>query len=208
MSSNATFLGWIARRLAAHAAGVLPRERADWARAMQNEIAHFPTGWAALQWAAGCVIASYVERTRNMKIGTLRPSRWVLTLEMIMCFLWLTWMFGALASRGVYGFGGPLPIDTWFITMLFSTAAGPIGLIVAFKSIVLDRPALSRSMLVALCLPAAWTFVGFGAQLLRSDYDYPLEALGQFILFAVLPGLGVAHLVYLSKAESRKVVVA
>jgi hypothetical protein len=124
---------------------------------------------------------------------------------MIMCFLWLSWMFGALASRGVYGFSGPLPIDSWFISMLLGTALGPIGFIVAFKSVVLDRPALGRVTTAVLCVPAAFTFLAFGAQLLRSNPDRPLEALGLFILFAALPALGVAHLVYLSRARSQPV---
>jgi len=203
----------IAQSLAEHAARVLPPERVEWARAMQGEILHISNGWAALGWAAGCVLASYRERSGTMQMGTLRASRWVLGLEMIMCFLWLTWMFGALASRGVYGFAGPLPIDTWFITMLFSTVLGPLGLVVAFKSIVLERPRLSRLTKVALFVPAAWTFLAFGTQLvtrgwLAGSNDRPLEALGLFILFAALPALGVAHLVYLSEARARTAAMA
>jgi hypothetical protein len=203
----------IARRLAAHAAGLLPESRAPWAQAMCHEVEHIARDRDALYWAFGCVVASYLERSRVMNVGTLRISRWVLALEMLMCFFWLTWMFGALASRGVYGFAGPLPIDTWFITMLFSTVLGPLGLAVAFKSIVLDRPRLSRLTKVALFVPAAWTFLAFGVQLvtrgwLAGSNDRPLEALGLFILFAVLPALGVAHLVYLSRAKPHRVAVA
>jgi hypothetical protein len=177
---------------------------------MQSEIEHLPNDRDALRWALGCVVASYAERINDMTFGTLRVSRWVLGLEMIMCFLWLTWMFGALASRGLYGFAGPIPMDAWFFTMLSVTVIGPIGFIVAFKSVVLGRPALGRVMTAVLCVPAVWTFLAFVGQLLeRAGWlaARPVmiaEALGSFVLFALLPALGVAHLVYLSKAESRK----
>ena len=79
-----------------------------------------------------------------MNVGTFRISRLVLALETLVCFFPHTWMFGALASRGVYGFAGPLPLDAWFFTMLSVAAIGPIGLVIAFKSAVLGRPGLSR----------------------------------------------------------------
>mgnify|MGYP001447654838 CR=1 FL=1 len=142
-----------------------------------------------------------------MNIGTLRVSRWVLIFEMIMCFWWLTWMFGALASRGVYGFAGPLPMDAWFFQMLLATIGGPIGLIVAFKSIVLGRPVLGPVTLAVLCVPVAWTVIAYGAEFVTRGHGV-LDALGLIILFALLPALGVAHLVYLSWSGSRKAVPA
>lgn len=147
-----------------------------------------------------------------MQMGTLRVSRLVLGLEMVMCFLWLTWMFGALASRGVYGFAGRLPMDAWFFTMLTVTVVGPIGLAVAFKSVVLGRPSLGRVTTVVLCVAAAWTCVAFVGEILnRGSWlagrpGAQAEALGLFVLFALLPALGVAHLVYLSRAASRKAI--
>ena len=142
-----------------------------------------------------------------MNVGTLRISRWVLGLEMIMCFWWLTWMFGALVTRGFYGFAGPLPMDAWFFEMLLATVAGPIGLIVAFKSIVLGRPVLNRTTMAVLCVPVAWTVIAYGAEFVTRGHGV-LDALGLIILFALLPALGVAHLVYLSRSESRKTVTA
>jgi hypothetical protein len=196
-----SFLGRLAaHRLAAHAGRVLPQHRSEWALAMQSEIDHLPSSRAALRWALGCVFASYIERMHVMNLGNLRISRWVLSLEMLMCFFWLTWMFGALVSRGVYGFSGPLPIDRWYLMMLFGTVVGPIGLIVAFKSIVLNRPSMSWFTLAALCLPAAWTFIAFLGQILSARY--PVEALGGFVLFALLPALGVAHLVHLARSRA------
>lgn len=207
MSGGETLLARrAARRLAAHAAQMLPRERADWARAMRREIDHVPEDGAALRWALGCVAASYLERIDVMNARRHGISRWVLGLEMLMCFLWLTWMFGALMTRGVYGFTGPLPIDAWFVSMLLGTVVGPIGLMVAFKSIVLDRPALSRATIIALCVPLVWTVIAMTGQFGRSAFL--AEAFGAWVLFALLPTIGVTHLIYLGRPPRSAVVVA
>jgi hypothetical protein len=166
---------------------------------MQSEIDHLPSSRAALRWALGCVFASYGERMHVMVVGNLRISRWLLSLEMLMCFIWLTLMFAALVSRGAFGFSGRLPIDTWYVMTLLGTLPGPIGLVVAFKSVVLNRRSLNRIMLIVLCLPAIWTLIAYVGMVLRARY--PIEAIGAFILFALLPALGVAHLVHLARSS-------
>ena len=138
-----------------------------------------------------------------MNVGTFRISRLVLALETLVCFFPLTWMFGALASRGMYGFAGPLPLDAWFFTMLSIAAIGPIGLAIAFKSAVLGRPRLSGVAETVLCVSAAWTFLAYGGQLLGREWypDRMFDALGLFVMFAALPVLGAAHLVYVSRTR-------
>jgi hypothetical protein len=64
-----------------------------------------------------------------------------------------------------------------------------------------------------LCVPAAWTLFAFVAQLLTrnswlASSDRAAQALGAFVLFALLPALGAAHLVYLSKAGLHKAIAA
>jgi hypothetical protein len=194
----------VARRLAAHAGSVLPGGRADWALAMRHEIDHLQNSRAALSWAVGCVFASYLERINVMNTTRHGISRWVLGLEMLTCFVWLTGMFAALLSRGVYGFSGPLPIDTWFLTMLFASLPGPIGLIVAFKFVILGRWTMSKATLAALCAPAAWTLVVFTIQVSA----HPLEAFGPWVLLALLPAVGVAHLIYLTRPPRSGLVTA
>jgi hypothetical protein len=170
---------------------------------MRNEIEHLPHDRDALFWAVGCVVASYFERSRIMNVGTFRISRLVLAFETLVCFFPLTWMFGALASRGAYGFAGPVPMDSWFFTMLSVAAIGPIGLVIAFKSAVLGRPRLSGVAETVLCVSAAWTFLAYGGQLLGREWypDRVFDALGLFVMFALLPVLGAAHLVYVSRTR-------
>jgi hypothetical protein len=215
MKDRITLSRRIAARLAAHAARVLPSGRAEWARAMRSEIEHLPMGPEALRWAFGCVVASYTERIDRMTFGTLRVSRWVLGLEMIMCFMWLSLMFVALATRGLYfGFTGLLPMDEWFFTMLSITMVGPIGFIVAFRLVMLGRPLLRPVTKVVLCILAVWPILAFAAEILnRGGWlagrpGAQAEALGLMVLFAFLPALGIAHLVYLSRAEPRKTISA
>jgi len=201
-----SWLRCAAQALAGHAARVLPRARADWARAMRRETDQVANDRAALRWALGCVFASYLERIDVMNARRHGISRWVLGLEMLMCFWWLTWMFGALLSRGAYGFTGPLPLDAWYVATLLGTVAGPIGLVVAFKSIVLDRPALGRATLVALCVPAVWTVIAITGQFASSAFL--AEAFGAWVLFALLPAIGVSHLIYLGRPQRSSLVAA
>jgi hypothetical protein len=64
MSPHPSFLRRTALALMAHAAAVLPPSRAPWAEAMSHELSEINSDVEALTWAAGCVLASYVERSR------------------------------------------------------------------------------------------------------------------------------------------------
>jgi hypothetical protein len=50
--------------LMTHAADILPPARSAWADAMKQELHHIDSDFDAVTWAAGCVLASYVERTQ------------------------------------------------------------------------------------------------------------------------------------------------
>jgi hypothetical protein len=80
MTSRPTLLRRLASRLMAHAAGVLPAARSSWGEAMQRELDHIDGDVEAFTWAAGCVLASYVERSRVMPLMANRYVRLVLVL--------------------------------------------------------------------------------------------------------------------------------
>lgn len=67
MNATDSLTRCFARRLAAHAARVLPSHRADWARAMQSEVDQLSRDSVALRWALGSVVASYLERITLMR---------------------------------------------------------------------------------------------------------------------------------------------
>jgi hypothetical protein len=197
MNDRRSVLRQFAESLATHAENVLPRVRADWAKAMCNEVHHISSNRAALTWALGCVFASYKERMRTMMIGSSRVSRWVLILEMLFCFTPLTLLcLAVLANLGrMQGQEGILALTV--------AAAGPIGLVVAFKIIVLKRPSLTKLATAALCVLAGWTVFAYSLQVIAEGGPVH-EWWRNFVLIALLPALGVAHLIYLASAESAR----
>jgi hypothetical protein len=140
-----------------------------------------------------------------MSVSVRRPrlSRWVLSLEMLMCFSWLTWMFGVLVAHAFQRATGTQPVDFYFLIMLSGTLIGPLGLVVAFRTIILERPATSGTMRLLLFIPAAWTLLLYAVAMLGPvivGLPFPLQALGPFVLMALLPAIGAAHLAWIGRA--------
>jgi hypothetical protein len=93
MIARPSFARWIALRLTEHAACVLPATRSPWAVAMQHELHHIESDRQALTWAIGCVLASYVERSRVIHVIHLAPVRALLVLLIggeVLSFLFAT----------------------------------------------------------------------------------------------------------------------
>jgi hypothetical protein len=61
MSGRPSILRSAALLCAAHARRVLLRRNPFWADGMEQEAHHIDEDWSALQWALGCVCASYIE---------------------------------------------------------------------------------------------------------------------------------------------------
>jgi hypothetical protein len=61
MSARPSILRSAALLCAAHARRVLLRRNQFWADGMEQEAHHIDDDWSALQWALGCVSASYAE---------------------------------------------------------------------------------------------------------------------------------------------------
>jgi hypothetical protein len=202
MSEKGPLSQRIARRLIACAGYVLQKRRADWAQAMRCELEHVPQGFAALRWSIGCLFASYKERAEIMEIGSLRTariSRVVLTLEMLLCFLVptaaLLGLFATIVLAGYSPFWGT-PISALLLT---TSLVGPLGLFLAFKSIVLEQLQMSKSITLVFSALAGWTFIGntfFVLSIASPGYE-----LRGIIITAILPVVGAAHLVYMANTE-------
>jgi hypothetical protein len=188
----------IANRLVRHAARVLPPKREHWANAMAAELAHIPDGSAALQWALGCVLASYSERIKHMT--TVKPglSREVLCVEMFCFFVTPVLGFIDVLTPPYYA---PLG-DTIFI--LSYALLGPVGLALAFKTVVLNRPALPNVGTWILGFLAAWALVGSLIYSIVRNGTMDLEWGRAYALIALFPAFAAAHLIYLS-SRSRTV---
>jgi hypothetical protein len=169
---------------------------------MLNEVDHLPSAGAAIRWAMGCIIAGYSERIR-MSRSLRHLSRWVLSLEMLLCFLPVTCWFEAVMSSSIRVMGS-LPT----ILLLFASASlvGPFGLIVAAKTVLFRRPA-GRLASAALCVLGLWTFAAY-LVLSLGDPGELSSGWRDIVLVAVLPGLAAAHLAYMASAAPRSSVTA
>jgi hypothetical protein len=182
--------------LATHAAQILPLERREWSRAMISEVDHLPSAGAAIRWAMGCTVAGYIERIR-MSRSLRHLSRWVLSLEMLLCFVPVTCWFEAVISSSIRVMGWP-PI---LLLLASVSLVGPIGLIVAVKTVVFGR-VVGRLTTAALCVLALWTFASYLALSLGNPGELS-SGWRDIVLFAVLPGLAAAHLAFMASAAPR-----
>lgn len=194
------------------AARLMPGARREWAVAMMSELGFLQSGHAALDWAFGCVVAAARERFAIMRTGSLKISRSIAALEMLLCFAPLTlgWWDGIAGVSGLVRF---IPIiehgqltrvpggENYLALMIFLTIvsmAGPLGLILAFRSIVLGRSLRSRWLCGALI--AGPLFLGI-LQLLVNGI--PARNIGAFdfwaglLMLSVLPACGALHLFHL-----------
>jgi hypothetical protein len=190
-------LAWrVASGLTVHAARILPPERREWSQAMIAEVDHLPRAGAAIRWAIGCIVAGYIERMRTMTHPICHVSRWVLSLEMLICFVPVTFLFVGVtlsAERGVW----PLATSLRYAS---ATLIGPVGLVISALVLVLKRT-IGRVTRTALHILAAWTAVSYlslalsnGASLLPDRW----QIFKIFVLVAVLPTLAVVHLTFIA----------
>jgi hypothetical protein len=168
---------------------------------MMSEVDHLPSAGAAIRWAVGCVIAGYIERI-SMSRSSRHLSRWVLSLEMLLCFVPVTCLFEAVMSSSIRVMVSPQT------TLLFlsATVIGPIGLAIATKTVVFRR-ALGRMTGAALCVLALWTFASYLALSLRNPAALSADW-RDVVLIAVLPGLAAAHLTLMASDAPRSSVTA
>jgi hypothetical protein len=182
----------VAVRLVRHAAKVLPPNREHWADAMAAELAHIPGGATALNWAVGCVFAIYSERVKDMTAVRPGLSRWVLCVEMLCFFGVPTLGFATFLFPPYYGPAREI------IFILSVALLGPVGMMAAFKTVVLNRPALPAPEAWALRILAAWALLGYLIYLLARSGAMNLDWWRSYALVALLPALAASHLIYLS----------
>jgi hypothetical protein len=197
LSARRSFTRRIASALVSHAAHVLPLQRREWSSAMISEVDHLPSAGAAIRWAMGCVITGYIERIR-MSRSIRHLSRWVLSLEMLLCFVPVTWLFAFVISSSIR----VMPPLTALL-FVSATLVGPIGLLIAAKTLVFRR-AVGRITSAALCVLALWTFAVLCSRhpgALSSDWR-------DIVLIAVLPGLAAAHLAFMASEAPKSTVAA
>ena len=197
----------------------LPPRRRDWAAAMRSEYEHIHADRQAFNWAAGCLLVSLKERMIMIK-GDLRVSRWLLTPEMLLCFVPLTLLW----LDGIDGGSGLLRLNRAFIQKYFIAAPGgtmllialisgvilatigPIALVAALRLILWGRPirnAWLRAALVAAPLVYGVTaifsrIVDIGGAAFSAAASDAFDFWSGIVLLSLLPALGALHLLRLS----------
>lgn len=204
MNSLQVAAGKAARGLVQHAARISPPERAEWAQAMANELDYLSPDTSPVGWALGCILVCYSERIRAMIRSLKSLPRWVLILEMLVCFLPLTLLFSAVVQRGLHG--GFTPPEA----LLYGSATilGPLGLAAALRSIFTQSASMSRAAIVALCLLAAWTLTAYSAQILTFGQSHLSDWWREFVLIAVLPILAVLHVIFINSQRRAPLLAA
>lgn len=151
-----------------------------------------------------------------MNWGTLRVSRFVLALEMVLCFVPLTfvWVDVVVGNSGV-AWLDPESIQRYYLGNTEGVAAlakmfagaligvlGPLGLIMGLRYIVFGR-ALQRGWVSSLMIagPIVLGVVYVTANLADDTRWWPAW-IGFYVMFVALPALGAAHLLYLGKRNN------
>ena len=206
-----------AARVLGYAEWLLPQGKAEWARAMRSELQHIDGDHEALKWALGCLLASIKMRSSAMVLGNFRVSRWVLALEMALCFvpLSLGWFDIVFGQSGVVRLNADIveryffavPGGTTMLILIFATAIlgvlGPVGVLLALRAIVLNQPVRSRQ--IAYAVIAGSVLVGavlLAQTLLFGSIATVPEIAGMLIMFSALPAAGMAHLAHLGGAPT------
>jgi hypothetical protein len=190
MISPARLSKHVARGLMKHAVRVSPKERAEWAQAMATELEYLPPDLQAVRWALGCILASYIGRMNNMLRSLAALPRWVLAMEMLICFLPLTLVF--LTAINTASHGGYT--SQAFLLYCSGSLLGPLGLAAAFHSIFLAPGRMSRTVIVGLGLLSVWTLAAYTSQLVNFGQSRLADWWQEFVIIAVLPALAVLHL--------------
>jgi hypothetical protein len=202
MSDRQTVAWRIARLLAGHAARNLPAGRREWSRAMLNEIEHLPDAGTAIHWGAGCIVTGYIDRIHTMNRSLKHVSPLIFSLEMLLCFVPITWLFLAVLSSSVRG--------AWpaadALLYLSATLSGPVGLIIALRTALLGREA--GRLGIASCVLAAWSFTAYSGLIVRNEGGLSSDGWRSFVLIGLLPALATAHLIYIAHGKKSRSAIA
>jgi hypothetical protein len=186
-----------------HAAWISPPARKEWTYAMLNELEHIPRGASALSWALGCTFVSYRERAFVMSSSLSNLPRWLLSIEMAVCLVPLTWLFIAvftMVARGV------MPLE-YGILVGSAALLGPIGLVVGPRISLLPRGSVSRTTTTVMAFLAAWNVLAYSGEIIHSGAPFS-QWWRDFVLIALLPTWAVVHLLQINAARRATVAIA
>ena len=178
----------------------MPENRSEWTRAMKNESRYLSNDLQALLWVSGCVKTATIERINTMKSGSLRVSRFVLSIEMLCCFIPVSFIFLVLMMNFIEI--QSIRTDGRFITYAALGMIGPIGLMLGSRLLLRQPYNMGKLLKSVLYTLAAGIVIGglmqvAAGNILLNDWWLVL------ILTTLMPAAALLHLIYLSQGKNK-----
>jgi hypothetical protein len=165
-----------------------------------------------------CLIV--VQRFTSMNSNTFRISRWVLSLELVVCFLPITagWFDAVFGDSGVTRLSSSV-IGKYFLDaqlnrsilgMMIGGAVvglvGPIGLFLTLRAATTGRGLRSRTMgIVMIVGVVSYAMASVVLRLVGGPGAYA-ATVDFIVLMIMLPAAGTAHLMYLATPAGAELV--
>jgi len=155
-----------------------------------------------------------------MNNNTLRISRWVLSLELVVCFFPITvgWFDAVFGDSGVTRLSSSVigkyfldtPLNTSILGMMIGGAVvglvGPIGLFLTLRAVTTGRGLRSRTIGIAMIAGVvSYAIASVMLRLVGGPGAYA-ATIDFIVLMIMLPAVGIAHLMYLATPVGPKVV--
>jgi hypothetical protein len=224
MSQRGTLTWRLAIVLLKIATWLLPQSRAEWARAMLSEMHNLNDNRQAVLWAAGCCITGIKERMYAMISDKLKISPWILCPELMLCFVPLSigWLDAVFSGSGVTRLnfdviqryflsapGGPIAL-AMMIALAFFGVLGPVGLIAAFRLVVLGHPMRTRWLRTAMVvgplfygvLTLMFRFAVGGSVAFNFNAVDAFDYWSGVLLLSFLPAVGAVHIILFGPERS------
>jgi uncharacterized membrane protein YhdT len=115
--------------------------------------------------------------------------RWLLSLEMAVCLVPLTWLFIAVFAMMARG---RMSLE-YGVLAGSATLLGPVGLAVAMRIVFATGGSVGCATTTILALLAAWTVLAYSGQVLHNGTPFS-GWWREFVLIALLPSWAVVHL--------------
>jgi hypothetical protein len=198
-----------ARWLFALGRALMPHSRRAWIDAMRAEADYLPAH-GATRWASGCLYAAIQERL-HMNTGDFRISRWVMLVETLGCFGFMTLGWFVVT----FGYSGLLRRDWDVVTknylpypggaFIFSMIAlgaivglvGPVGLYLGGRYFLTGRGLANRKLAgVLIAAPLVYVVASMAGYFVGPPDWHSNLALG--VMCVLLPVVGIAHLAWLA----------
>jgi hypothetical protein len=191
---------------------LMPRQRREWLEAMRAETAHLPAH-AATAWAAGALVTAIKQRFMPMNTGDFRVARWVVLVETLGAFGFLTlgWFEVTFGASGLIHHdwqsiekhyltvqGGGYIVIMWLAGAVI-WLVGPIGLYLGLRYVVWGRGLRNRAFGCSLvAIQSVFAIAGGVAGYLVGPVEFRVDP-GMTLLFTLLPIAVILHLMYLGR---------